>query len=58
MQAIMIARLHAMYQRRKMLMVLSIILLAVTIANVVTITIITIDMLEGKLYSRMKDLMY
>jgi hypothetical protein len=58
MQAIMIARLHAMYQRRKMLMFLSIILLAVTIANVVTITIITIDMSEGKLYSRMKDLMY
>lgn len=47
--AIMIARLHAMYQRRKMLMFLSIILLAVTIANVVTITIITIDMSEEEL---------
>jgi hypothetical protein len=47
-----------MYQRRKMLIFLSIILLAVTIANVVTITIITIDMSEGKLYSRIKDSMY
>ncbi|KAG2034937.1 hypothetical protein BDR03DRAFT_551619 [Suillus americanus] len=41
---IMIARLHAMYQRRKMLTFLSVILLAVTIANGVTITIITMHL--------------
>ncbi|KAG1813071.1 hypothetical protein DFJ58DRAFT_740119 [Suillus subalutaceus] len=46
---IMIARLHAMYQRRKMLVFLSVILLVVTIANVVAITIITMHMSEEEL---------
>jgi hypothetical protein len=48
MQVIMIARLHAMYQRKKLLISLSVILLAVTIANGVTITMITMQMSEGK----------
>ncbi|KAG1775269.1 hypothetical protein EV702DRAFT_453991 [Suillus placidus] len=43
---IMIARLHAMYQRRMMLIFLSAILLSVTIASGVTITIITMHMSE------------
>lgn len=45
----MIARLHAMYQRRKILIFLSVILLAVTIADGVTITIITMRMSEEEL---------
>lgn len=49
MQVIMVARLHAMYQRRKMLIFLSVVLLAVTIGNGVAITIITMRMSEGKL---------
>lgn len=43
---IMIARLHAMYQRRMMLIFLCAILLSVTIASGVTITIITMHMSE------------
>ncbi|KAG2141201.1 uncharacterized protein EDB93DRAFT_643424 [Suillus bovinus] len=46
---IMIARLHAMYQRRKMLIFLSAVLLAVTIATGVTITIITMHLSEEEL---------
>ncbi|KAG2048453.1 hypothetical protein BDR06DRAFT_777960 [Suillus hirtellus] len=46
---IMVARLHAMYQRRKMLIFLSVVLLAVTIGNGVAITIITMRMSEEEL---------
>ncbi|KAG1798108.1 uncharacterized protein HD556DRAFT_219982 [Suillus plorans] len=46
---IMVARLHAMYQRRKMLIFLSVVLLAVTIGNGVSITIITMRMSEEEL---------
>lgn len=46
---IMIARLHAMYQRREMLIVLSVILLAATIANGVAMAVITIHLSEVEL---------
>jgi hypothetical protein len=50
MLVIMIARLHAMYQRsRKVLIFLAVIFLTITIANAVMATIMTMQVTGGKL---------
>jgi hypothetical protein len=50
MQVIMIARLHAMYQRsRKVLVFLVVIFLAITIANAVMFALIMMQLSGGKL---------
>jgi hypothetical protein len=50
MQVIMIARLHAMYQRsRKVLIFLVVIFLAITIANAVMFALMTMQLSGGKL---------
>jgi len=50
MLVIMIARLHAMYQRsRKVLIFLAVIFLAITIANAVMTAITTTQITGGKL---------
>jgi len=57
MLVIMIARLHAMYQRsRKVLIFLVVIFLAITIINVVIAAIITTQITGGKLWLCMKCL--
>jgi hypothetical protein len=50
MQVIIIARLHAMYQQsRKVLIFLVVIFLAITIANAVMLALMTMQVSGGKL---------